>query len=103
MPFTSETASEAGKKSKRGISQRTKVLDALFDEDKAKAVFAQLESKALGGDLEAIKVYMAYCFGKPESKVDITSDGEQIGYDLSRLSVEQLNNLRTIRQAIETK
>lgn len=62
-----------------------------------------MESKALGGDLEAIKVYMAYCFGKPESKVDITSDGEQIGYDLSRLSVEQLNNLRTIRQAIETK
>lgn len=104
MAFTTDTAREAGKKSRRGISQRTKILDELFTEEKAKEVFQELEKQALGGDMDAIKTYLAYCFGKPESKVDITSDGEQIGQpDLSKLSVDQLNQLRQIRNSIEYK
>lgn len=103
MGFTSETAGDAGKKSKRGLSERTKILNALFDEDKAKKVFQKLEGEALNGNMDAIKTYLAYCFGKPEAKLDITSDGEAIGYDLSRLTPEQLNQLRYIRDAIETK
>ncbi len=103
MAFSSETASEAGKKSKRGLSERTKILNDLFKEDKAKAIFLKLEEKAEAGDMDAIKTYLAYCFGKPEAKIDITSDGEQIGYDLNRLSVEQLNHLRDIRNQLEHK
>lgn len=79
MLFNSETAKEAGRKSKRGLSQRTKLLNELFVEEKAVKVFAELEKQALAGDMEAIKLYMGYCFGKPEGKLDITSDGEQIG------------------------
>ena len=103
MPFTKETAAEAGRKSRRGISERAKILNDLFTEEKAKLIFQQLEQIALSGDMDAIKTYLAYCFGKPESKVDITSDGEQIGVDLSRLTTEQLNYLRTIRQSLEYK
>ena len=99
--FNSETASLAGKKSKRGLSERTKILDELFDKEKAKQVFQKLEEKALGGDNDAIKTYLAYCFGKPESKVDITSDGESIGYNLSKLSNEQLNTLAKIKASLE--
>jgi hypothetical protein len=103
VPFTSETAKEAGQKSKRGLSERTKILNELFDKEKAKTIFHELEKLALGGNMDAIKTYLAYCFGKPEAKIDITSDGEQIGPDLSRLSDEQLNQLRTIRSSIEYK
>lgn len=101
MPFTSQTASLAGSKSKRGISQRTKILDDLFNKENAKSVFQQLETKALAGDMDAIKTYLAYCFGKPEAKIDVTSDGEPIGFDLSRLSADQLNTLRHIRESLE--
>ncbi len=102
--FNSETASEAGKKSKRGLSERTKVLNALFKEEKAKEVFEKLEALAVGGDMDAIKTYLAYCFGKPEAKLDITSDGEQIGLpDLTKLTTDQLNQLRDIRSQLEHK
>lgn len=80
MPFNSETAAEAGRKSKRGPNERVKVLNELFEanQDQAKEVFLLLQKKAQEGDMEAIKTYLAYCFGKPESKMDVTSDGEQI-------------------------
>jgi hypothetical protein len=104
MALTSEQASEMGKKSKRGVSERTKILNALFTEEKAKEVFLKLEQIAISGDMDAIKTYLAYCFGKPETKIDVTSDGEQLGtFDLDKLSVEQLNQLRIIKQSIETK
>jgi len=102
--FNSESGSEAGKKSKRGLSERTKVLNALFKEEKAKEVFERLEQLAVSGDMDAIKTYLAYCFGKPEAKLDITSDGEQIGLpDLTKLTTDQLNQLRDIRNQLEHK
>ena len=104
MAFTSETAKEAGQKSRRGISERAKILNALFKEETAQTIFIKLEEKAIAGDMDAIKTYLAYCFGKPEAKLDITSDGEQIGQpDLSKLSIEQLHQLREIRNSIEYK
>lgn len=98
--FNSETAKLAGQKSKRGISLRTKLLDQLFDEDATRLVFKQLETLAKGGDMDAIKTYLAYCFGKPEAKLDVTSDGEQITYDLSKLSAEQLQTLWQIKSSL---
>lgn len=78
IPFNSETGREAGRKSKRGVTERIKWLNELLKDDKAKAVFAQLEGKAMAGDMDAIKTYLGYCFGKPEGKIDFTSDGESI-------------------------
>jgi len=102
--FNSERASEAGRKSKRGMSERTKLLNSMFNEEKAKQIFAELEKQAVEGDMDAIKTYLAYCFGKPEAKLDITSDGEQIGLpDLTKLSTDQLNQLRDIRSQLEYK
>lgn len=79
MPFNSVTGKIAGAKTKRGLSERTKLLNDLFDETKAKKIFKQLQDKAVDGDLESIKLYMAYCFGRPKESMDITSDGEKIG------------------------
>ncbi len=98
--FNSETAKLAGQKSKRGISLRVKLLNSLFDEKTTKLIFKKLEIKAKGGDMEAIKTYLAYCFGKPEAKLDITSDGDAL-YDVSKLSTEQLKNLWEIKSSIE--
>jgi len=101
--FNTDTGREAGKRSKRGVGERTKILNELFDGDKAKTIFHKLEDLATEGNMDAIKTYLAYCFGKPESKLDITSDGEQIAPDMSRLTTEQLNYLRSIRETLEYK
>lgn len=80
MPFTSETAAEAGKKSKRGATERVKMLNQFFEDNKGNIaeVLELLQKEAKAGNMEAIKNYLAYCFGKPEAKMDVTSDGEQI-------------------------
>jgi hypothetical protein len=81
MPqFTSETAAEAGRKSKRGATERVKILNQFFEDNKetVKAILLDVQTKAAAGDMEAQKLYLAYCFGKPEAKMDVTSDGEQI-------------------------
>lgn len=88
MPFDSETASQAGQRGKRGLSERTKILNALFDETKAKEVFEQLQTKALNGDMEAIKLYLSYCFGKPKETIDLQSGDKP----LNKLIVEVIAN-----------
>jgi hypothetical protein len=99
--FDSNTARLAGSKSKRGLSERTKVLNELFNKNKAMQVFQKLEEQALDGSIKAIELYLAYCFGKPESKMDITSDGERIGdSELGKLSTSQLYQLKEIKESI---
>lgn len=77
MGFTSETARQAGASSKRGASERTRILNEFFEEnkDKAKQILLDLQAKALNGDMEAIKLYTGYCFGKPKESVEVTGDG----------------------------
>jgi hypothetical protein len=70
MPFDSNSAKEAGQKSKRGVSERTQLLNELFKSDKAKAIWEKLEADALTGNMDAIKTYLAYIFGKPKETVD---------------------------------
>lgn len=50
--------------------------------------------------MRAIEIYLAYSFGKPEAKIDITSDGEQIG-GVSKLTTEQLYQLKQMKAALE--
>ena len=105
MPYNyvnKEAARQAGMKSRRGPALRSKILNDLFDKDKAAAVFRELENQALAGHLDAIELYLAYCFGKPQAKVDITSDGEPILTDgLARLTSQQLMELKVIKETIE--
>ena len=98
--FNSETAKLAGSKSKRGASERTKVLNELFDSDKAKAIYQKLETEALAGNIRAIEIYLAYSFGKPEAKIDITTDGESLN-NVSKLTTEQLYQLKQMKAALE--
>lgn len=88
MPFSSETetARQAGKKSRRGASDKTKLLETLLKPEKAKAVFAQLEKKALAGDMDAIKTYMAYCFGRPKETHEVGLTQETVNIIMSRVA-----------------
>lgn len=98
MPWNTETARLAGKKSKRGPGARAALLDHLFDDKAATKIFKQLELQAINGDMEAIKTYLAYCFGKPEAKLDISID--ESSYDLDKLTTEQLKTLYEIQSSI---
>jgi hypothetical protein len=78
MPFNSESAKQAGQKSRRGEAKLTKLIRDIVDTDNAVKVFKQLEEQALSGDLDATKLYLSYVIGKPKEFVDITTDGEKI-------------------------
>ena len=67
-PFNSESAREARAKAnpKRGQSERTKLLNELFNPADAKAVYAKLIGAAKDGDMDAIKTILPYWFGKPK-------------------------------------
>lgn len=71
MPFDSNSAKEAGAKSKRGLSERAKLLNELYTSDKATKVWNKLESEALAGNMDAVKTYLAYIFGKPKESVEL--------------------------------
>ena len=72
--FTKETAALAGAKGKRGLSERTRILNEFFEDnkDKAQQILQNIQDKALQGDMEAIKLYMGYGFGKPKESMEIT-------------------------------
>jgi hypothetical protein len=83
MKFTSETAGQYGRQNKRGASERTKILNEFFEENKETAIkiLGQLQQKALSGDMEAVKLYTGYCFGKPKESVEhSTSDDTRPAY-----------------------
>jgi hypothetical protein len=86
MPFDSESAKQAGQKSKRGVSDRTKLLNDLLKPEKAKVIFKVLEKKAEQGDMDAIKTYLAYCFGKPKETHDIGLSEEAVNIIMSRVT-----------------
>jgi len=61
-------------------------------------------NKALKGDLKAVDMLLSYTYGKPTQKTEITgSEGEaiQIKHDLSKLSVDELKQLKEITTKLE--
>lgn len=86
MKFDRQSAKEAGAKSKRGASERTKLLNELLNPKKAKDIFKKLEEKAEQGDMDAIKTYLAYCFGKPKETHDIGLSEEAVNIIMSRVA-----------------
>ncbi len=64
----------SGRKSKAEELGLTALLDECWTVDSRKKTIKKLASLANAGNLEAIKILMAYTFGKP--KETITVDGE---------------------------
>ena len=81
--FNSQTASLAGKISKRSKDKDLAIIEKLSKHiDKDEAI---LKLKALidEGNFKAIQLYMAYMYGKPKETKDVTINTEQPLFSLS--------------------
>lgn len=73
--FNSESAKAArAKQSGRGESKIRKLIRELADKDSTIQVFNKLTNLAKGGDMDAIKTYLAYVVGKPKESIQISGD-----------------------------
>ena len=72
--FTSETAKEAGKKGKRPPGQFTDLIKQT-DPAKVSRIWATLLEEADNGNMEAIKLALAYLMGKPKESMDMNVTG----------------------------
>jgi len=73
MKFNSETAGEAGRNNKRGVSAATKILNEWRDGNKEKGLqlLNTYMSLAIEGNIDAAKLILPYYFGKPKETVEI--------------------------------
>lgn len=69
MAFTSKTAKEAGRKSKRGEAPQSKVIRDLITDEDAEMALSKLREIALSGqNFKALELFLAYAFGKPKQQ-----------------------------------
>jgi hypothetical protein len=62
-------------------------------------------NKALKGDLKAVEMLLGYTYGKATQRTEITgAEGApiQMQYDLSKLSIDELKQLKTLTSKLET-
>lgn len=92
--FNSETArAAAAKASPRGENKIKTWIREAADKESTIEVFKKLESMAKGGDMDAIKTFLAYVVGKPKDTVVFTGDEEKpINFTLDERFLKQLLN-----------
>lgn len=61
----------AGRPKKAESMGLTALLNECWEEDARRECITKLASMARGGDLDAMKLLMAYTFGKPKEKVEL--------------------------------
>ncbi len=84
--FSSESAKEIGKRTKRGLSKEKKLIKDLITEEDKVAVYKTMKEMALiDKNPKMVELFAAYSFGKPEQSIDIKSDGEKITASLFML------------------
>jgi hypothetical protein len=49
-----------------------------------------MRNLALGGDVKAATLYLAYVLGKPKEFLDITSGGEKVPIAVIKMDVDEL-------------
>lgn len=77
-----------GRPKKSDESKLIERLDNIIDQDKAIDALNSLIQKK---DIKAIRLYFEYRYGKPNQKVDVTTDGERLNdFNLANLTDEQL-------------
>jgi len=69
------TKGRAGRPKKADEIKLIETMDAV---KVPKNVWQKLADKVDEGDTQAIKTWLAYRYGRPQSKVDLTSDGETL-------------------------
>ena len=69
-----------------GSARLRRMVRACTTEEDVKAVFATLRGLAIGGDVQAIKLYLAYTIGQPVTQVELSGpDGEPNRVEVSTL------------------
>jgi hypothetical protein len=77
-----------------------KALLSSVDDGAMKEVGEKLTSLARGGDLDAIKILLAYTIGKPPAAIALTGpDGEALGMDWSAVQGTIMNALASFPEA----
>ena len=68
----------AGRKSKAEELKIAERLDSILGEDWEKAVFKKIRAEALKGSYQHAQLLVAYKYGKPQDKVDVTTGGKAL-------------------------
>jgi hypothetical protein len=68
----------AGRKSKAEELKITERLDAILGENWDKEIFEKIKAEALKGSFQHAQLLVQYRFGKPQDKVDVTTNGKDL-------------------------
>lgn len=67
----------AGRKTKADEQKLIERLDNIIEQDE---VIEKLKEMVKDGNFQAVKLYLEYRYGKPKESVDVTTNGEDIGF-----------------------
>lgn len=68
----------AGRKSKAEELELSALIDEVAGEDGKKTILTKIIEQAKSGSYKHQELFMAYYFGKPNQKIDVTSKGKEI-------------------------
>lgn len=68
----------AGRKSKAEELELSAMIDEIAGEDGKKEILKKIIDQAKTGSYKHQELFMAYYFGKPNQKLDVTSKGKEI-------------------------
>lgn len=67
----------AGRKSKADEQKLIERLDNIIDSDE---VIKKMYDMIKQGNYQAVKLYLEYRFGKPKESIDVTTNGDNVGF-----------------------
>lgn len=86
----------SGRKPKFDEDELTDLLDKGWPKKDREAAIKNIASRAARGDLEAFKLLMAYCYGKPKEKHEVTgADGDPLQVNLIVETVKPQTSAKT--------
>jgi len=68
----------AGRKSKAEELKLAETMDIILGEDWVESVIKSVKAEALKGSFQHQQLLLAYKYGKPQDKVDVTTNGKDL-------------------------
>lgn len=68
----------AGRKSKAEELKIAEKIDNILGDDWEAGVFEKIKAEALKGSFQHAQLLLAYKYGKPQDKVDVTTNGKEL-------------------------
>ncbi len=96
------TKARPGKIDKRKNEYKQALHDAATVED-VKNVIQTVMTEAIDKkDMQAAKLFLSYYLGNPKDSIDITSGGDPVTADLSKLGTDEILMLKKIREKLDS-